>query len=773
VNWTNVRLILVREIRDQLRDRRTLFVIAVLPVLLYPLMGISLFQLAQFLGEHGSRVYVVGAAELIRSNELPVLFTENGRFSPALWPKDGETAARLLEVELASEEPTGTAGGSDSGIEQARDAVLKGKAEVAVYFPPDFVDRMLEFRARLMQRGPTGPGGSSEHGGRGRAAVESGAEPDTAAAEAPGPIVFYNTARETSEIALARVDYVLARWKGMVTEKNLRDSDVPAEAVRPFQLAARDVAEPAHRDAATWAKVLPFMLLIWALTGAFYPAIDLCAGEKERGTLETLLSSPVARGEIVVGKLLTVMAFSMATSALNLASLGLTGMLLVSSLSHIGPVAQIGMPPWTAAGWLALALVPVSALFSALSLALAAFARSTKEGQYYLMPLILISLPLMMLPLSPTFELNFGNALIPVTGLMLLLRESLSGNYQLALWHVPPVTLVTGGCCVLAVRWAIEQFNQESVLFREGERLDLGLWLRRLVREREETPTAAMAVACAVLILVIWFFTRFAMPAEPSPREFLTVLVSSQMAFIAAPALLMTAVLTRSPRKTLLMSVPPLGSIPASALLALGLHPIVMVLHRAVQRLYPLRLGEMDYLRQALVDVPIWAVLAAVALVPAVCEELAFRGFILSGLRRLGRRRRAVLISSLFFAVTHMIFQQSVGAFVVGLVLGYLAVQTGSLLSCVLFHATHNGLTLLLARLDGALVEQSRWLSWLFQRTGDEAYLYSTGAVALGGLTTILVMQYLQRLPATMSREEALQASIDLGEPQCLTDARA
>ena len=70
------------------------------------------------------------------------------------------------------------------------------------------------------------------------------------------------------------------------------------------------------RGAAVWARILPVMLLLWALTGAFYPAIDLCAGEKERGTLETLLSSPAERGEIVLGKLLAIALFSVVTAAL-------------------------------------------------------------------------------------------------------------------------------------------------------------------------------------------------------------------------------------------------------------------------------------------------------------------------------------------------------------------------------------------------------------------------------------------------------------------------
>src|SRR6185295_16838127 len=153
-----------------------------------------------------------------------------------------------------------------------------------------------------------------------------------------------------------------------IGQQNLKESRLPPTAAQPVEFERADVAKATQRNAAMWSKILPFVLLIWALTGAFYPAIDLCAGEKERVTLETLLCSPAERIEIVWGKLLTVMIFSMATAMLNLLSLTITGSLVLSQLPNLGP------PPGLAIVWLSLALVPMSALFSALCLALAAFA---------------------------------------------------------------------------------------------------------------------------------------------------------------------------------------------------------------------------------------------------------------------------------------------------------------------------------------------------------------------------------------------------------------
>ncbi len=129
-----------------------------------------------------------------------------------------------------------------------------------------------------------------------------------------------------------------------------------------------------------------------------------------------------------------------------------------------------------------LALLPIAALFSALCLALAAFARSSKEGQCYLMPLLMLTMPLVILPMAPGVELNVGNSLIPVTGIVLLLRSVLEGDYWPALQYSPIVAAVTLAACLMAIRWAVEQFNSEAVLFRESERWDLRLWLRRLLQ---------------------------------------------------------------------------------------------------------------------------------------------------------------------------------------------------------------------------------------------------------------------------------------------------
>ncbi len=553
MNFTNIRLILAREVRDQLRDRRTLFMIFVLPVLLYPLLGTAYFEVVQFQNQKPMSVLVVGGRQLDGKGDgrgFPPLIQDD-HFSSALF-FGGQKSAELLTVNMAD----------DAAF--AERLVQARRYDAALVFPPDFARRLEAFRAGIQDRArSTGlsrkPNTIPPEGGT------TGAFP-----EIPRPKIIYSAANERSLAAYNRLTSVLDRWTEEVGKANLVAGGLPAEAVRPFESDTDNLAgETVTKSTNLWSRMLPVLLLLWAMTGAFYPAIDLCAGEKERGTLETLLSSPAARSEIVLGKLVTIMIFSMATAALNLICVGATGSMVFRHL------AGFGGPPVLAAVWLTLALLPLSALYSALCLALASLARSTKEGQYYLMPLMMLSLPLAVLPISPGVELNLGNALVPLTGMVLLLKTLLEGDYWHALQYLPVVLAVTLGVCWLAIRWAVEQFNSESVLFRESERFSLGIWLRHLRRDRGPLPSPAEGFFCGVLILVLGFGFRLVLPPQDDFAGFARSTLALQLAAVLLPALAMAAFLTRSPRRTLLLKLPGWRMVAAAALLAVALHPFV------------------------------------------------------------------------------------------------------------------------------------------------------------------------------------------------------
>lgn len=650
---SSVWLIYMREMRDQLRDRRTLFTIAVLPILLYPLVGTLLLQIAQFTRQHTTSICVVGTDHL---DEAPPLM-DGDAFASGL-ADDGDNLD-VLNYQWAD-----LADGLDV-VSHTKRWVREGTFDAVVLIPPGFNDPQLQKDESVNLQ------------------------------------VLYNVASDQSMVARERATRIINEWRGVWVRDRLADSGIDIELLNPFQLSDVDIAPESTREAAFWSKLLPFIMLVWAMTGAFYPAIDLVAGEKERGTLETLLCSPALRGEIVWGKLGAVMTFSMMTAIMNAGSMLVTSSFVFKQMGVGG--GAIGSPPIVPMLWLFVALIPLSALFSALALAVAAMARSSKEGQYYLMPLMMVTLPLVMLPMLPGTVLSLGTSVIPVTGMFLMVRALVEGQYAYALWHLPIVAGVTAGCLWLAVNWARRQFENESVLFGSNDQWELGKWVRHLWRDRQTMATPSQAFACGAIILVALFFGKLAVTEMPGDFSGIAKLIlMPQIGMILAPVLLMATVLTTSLRTSLRIRMPHWTTLPLAVLLGLTLHPMYVMLAQFISYTYPVSdqaAAAMKPFADQISSAPWLTVVFLMAFVPAICEELAFRGFIFGGLVRNQGRLRAVAVTALMFGISHGVLQQSIAATIMGLMLGWIALRTGSVLPGILIHFTNNALSVSMERI--------------------------------------------------------------------------
>ena len=741
-----VWLIYAREMRDQLRDRRTLFTIAVLPMLLYPLVGTLLLQIAQFTRQQDTSVCIVGtdhlegAPELIRDDSFLPRWTDSGSQSQGEQTSDGVDHPAADRWDMANYTWAEMSEGSDTIHDQdARESLINepirqwvryGTYDVVVLIPPGFVE-----------------------------AASKGDESNRVQ-------VFYNVASDQSGVAYGRVERILSRWRSSWVQDRLRSAGIDLQRLQPFDWKAVDTAPPQTRQAALWSKLLPFIMLVWAMTGAFYPAIDLVAGEKERGTLETILCSPALRGEIVWGKLAAVMTFSMMTAVLNAVSMLVTSSFVLGQVGIAG--ANLGTPPLGPMLWLFVALIPLSALFSALALAVAAMARSSKEGQYYLMPLMMLTLPLVMLPMLPGTTLTIGTSLIPVTGMFLMVRALVEGQYGLALYHLPLVVSVTAVCLHLAVQWAQRQFENESVLFGGGDQWELGQWVRHLFRDRQTAATAPQAYAAAAIITVALFFGKLAYVGVPdSMSQIVLMVLLPQIGLILSPVLLMAIVLTTSPRMALRIRMPHWTTLPLSVLLGLALHPSYVLLAEFVKHVYPISeqaLAGMKPFVAQLESAPWLSVVVLMALVPAVCEELAFRGFIFGGLVRRGGRFRAVILTSVLFGISHGVLQQSITATTMGLLLGWVSLRTGSVLPGMLIHLTNNALSVSLSR-----IATSDWAGKeVFLRSAGEELNYQPLWIAVSIPIAITIVMYFASLPGSDADELVDRVASDpdeIGDP--------
>jgi sodium transport system permease protein len=212
----------------------------------------------------------------------------------------------------------------------------------------------------------------------------------------------------------------------------------------------------------------------------------------------------------------------------------------------------------------------------------------------------------------------------------------------------------------------------------------------------------------------------------------------------------MALLLTSSPRRTLRLYWPRGKYLLLAVGLALTLNPLVNELRPIVEKLFPVSPVIKAALDQMMVEVPnVATALLLFALIPAVCEEVAFRGFILTGLEYGHKPRSAILLSALLFGFLHVLlslYQQLFNATLLGVVLGLLAVRSRSLLPGIVFHLINNGLAVLLGHWVGS-PSGRRVASLLYRNPGQG--LYHWWLVALGGLASVALLTYLARSDAS------------------------
>lgn len=790
--WKNVRLVFFREVFDQLRDRRTLFMVAVLPLLLYPLLAIAMVQMTVSFEEQRRTVLLVNAQELPK---VPLLDESGDQFLQGYFRYSDDAAKlRVVRDDLLP------------ASESARDDSLKTfLGEIQSQMPP--ITRLGQIEGELKELENAESAGTATEDQKQQLAkldaelealqrdlgtwfgtapcevlivlpegfaqqVNGAVKAGEAAGSPPRPIVLHNSADEKSQIAFERVREALRAWERAILTQRLQQAGLPQSLPYPVDPRAVDLAKPDELAANIWSKIFPTLLVLMAVTGAFYPAIDLGAGEKERGTMETLLISPATRTEIVLGKFFTVMLFSMSTALLNLGSMGFTGkhMLGMVGRTAAGPIGNVAFPPFSSLIWVFLLAIPISALFSALSLAFAMFARSSKEGQYYLTPLLMVTLMLTMVCLSPAIELTPYYSVLPVVGPALLLKSLLlAGTESGVLWSYG-LTVVTTSVIysLMALWWAIELFQREDILFREAEKFDLGLWVKHLLRDKEPTPSFSEAAVCFVLIALLQFgfltTMQSAAGALDGPVRMLQMQLIYLVATVGAPAVFMALLLTTRPLLTLKLKWPGWKMIAAGIALPIALTPVTLELISRMEWFFPPTPAGAEKLLEAMAldSVPLWLALSAFALAPAVCEELAFRGFIFTGLQRSRHKWLPIVISSILFGIIHLIPKQVFNAALLGLVIGLLAQRSGSLIPGVIFHAIFNGLQVLATRVPAQSLDSDLG-RFLFVSEVVEGHAVVRGSLpllAMSGLASALLIGWLINVGRLAGQADAVNTRL-------------
>jgi sodium transport system permease protein len=616
------RVVCAKELRETLRDRRTLLMMVVVPVLLYPVLLIVMEQLFLFgirnLEAEAAPVAVVGDAP---ADLLAIL--------------EADSAVELVEIETDPERAV-------------RDDVVSAVAILA-----------------------------SEPGTDGTREVT----------------LLFDAASDRSNRGGAELRSALREWRDSILAARLDTRALPRSFAEPISVADSSIALPEEVGGYALGRFLPLLLVVITLLGAFYPAIDLAAGEKERGTLETLLTAPVPARDIVTGKFVTVALIGIIAAALNLTSMILTfqtGALQLTST--IGLVVSL---PITSVLVIFLTLVPLAVLFGAIFLGIAVGSSSFKEAQSALTPVYMGVLVPAMLPAFPGIDFGPLLALLPVAGVSFLFRDLMTGqaSFGLGCLVLGSTTIYAG----LALVFAARAFGSERVLFgggdESGEVSRAGL-LARIFGHREgrkvPLPGESMLLVAMVAVLFFWAGIQIQIRlGEPG-------VIVSQLLVLLLPAVLFVRLGGFDPVRTLSLRRPDATSVVGGVVLMLGAIPLVWVLGWLQTFVLPVPwelLEGMQDLITADSAARLGWLLLMLAVTPAICEEAVFRGVLLGGTRGLTPWRMVVL-NGVVFGTFHLSTETVIRflpSATLGMVIAWAVWRTGSLFVGILMHFLNNG----------------------------------------------------------------------------------
>ncbi|MCZ6596051.1 MAG: ABC transporter permease subunit [Planctomycetota bacterium] len=239
-------------------------------------------------------------------------------------------------------------------------------------------------------------------------------------AEDGGSRLVYDSTRNRSDLARRRV----VERIGLLA-RDLRDEAAGGsiESLDPYRLTRIDLASKEDKTGFVLSFILPMMFVIMAVMGAFFPAVDLTAGEKERGTAETTLLLPIPRLSVHLGKILTV-----ALAALVAVLLNTLGLLLAAEhlLASLGERFEL-VVPWHAFPRIAPLLLLFLVTMSALLVSVASFTKTFKQGQALIGAVQLVFIMPAMLVAMPGIELTPELAFVPVVQTVLAFKAVLQG----------------------------------------------------------------------------------------------------------------------------------------------------------------------------------------------------------------------------------------------------------------------------------------------------------------------------------------------------------
>ena len=649
-NWYQQWQFTLKELRETLRDRRTIITLLIMPVMLYPLLGMVMRFVSIQKSELEKPSYLIA----FDSEKEMEWFRPRFQLSNELISENDSSESIKDEIQISmvvidSSKPT--------GLERA---IRNHDAE-------------LGLRIRLAdEKSP------ADHAVSQVEIIQLEGSPRS---------------RKAAEMIRERLNLV----KDAEVVRNVRKLD--SNYRLPIQQEIK-IVRPITQESGI-LQLLPLILLLMTVTGGVYPAIDLTAGERERDTLETLMTLPVPRFRLLVAKFFAVVTVTMLTGFMNILAMSVTVYALQLENLLFG---ESGLT--LVLGFKLFVVLSVFALFySAVLLVLTSSARSFKEAQAYLIPLLLLSIGPGIVVFLPDWRLNTFTSILPLINMLLLAKELFDGTALfLPMMAALFSTLLYG---VAALSFAARIFGEDA--FAVGSREQWADLLKR-PDDVSRIPSFSIVVRTLALLFPIYFLASGILGGMKIESMSNRLTISSLLTFVLF-IVIPLSVLSWNRVAVLAgfrIQAPTLLSLFGVIVLGLGTWPIVfeMVvwLHNAGFRTFDAsKIEQVEQILAAWKEIPLPVIIVCLGVVPGVCEEIFFRGFLFAGLKRQLGGWGTIIATAIAFGLFHIILsggaapERVVPSTVLGLILGWVAWKSNSVLPSMLMHVIHNSSLLTVA----------------------------------------------------------------------------
>lgn len=659
------KLLLKKELLDVFRDKKAIIMMVLVPILLYPLI---------FFGS-------MAVMTMIQSNmeegeyKVAIVASDDGALKSAV-EKHNENA-KVEAQEKAETESTDQGNSSDDSVSQKNSASTSANGIATDVLT--LVDAPSGDYQEALQNEELDAYVTSSKDSSGKTVYE----------------VYYVSSITNSSYAAGIVRDVVDELSREESKEKIQAAGLDADVImNPVVYESEDLASSEQSAGSILGMILPFLLVLSLLMGTMYPAIDVTAGEKERGTLETLLTLPVSNREIIFSKFFTVAIIGIISALLNIVSIAFMGIYMIrlmgDAMESMGiSFAGIDIGKFIPAIiFTVLAILAFSLFISAVTMCITSLAKSYKEANNYITPLMLVVMLTGYIGFIPNIELTHTMALVPVANICLMIKNLLLFKVEYKLVAVVLMSNVL--YAIVAVLILSRIYDSENVLFDEGK-FSLKLFERRSNMKKGGVPTTGDAWFMVVFVMFAYLYLGSVLEMKYGFGGIFGI----QMIIFVLPLLYVlytkrSILQTYSFRKTKLMNFV------AALFMGCGTMLIGIILTSFVSMLFPTE-AEMvsSGLMNELMSDNELLTFAVVALTPAICEEMLFRGFLFSAFRGRHKIVVSVLLTAVIFGVYHMSIVRFFTTALLGAALAVIVYYSDSIFPAMMMHAINNGIAVL------------------------------------------------------------------------------